>query len=97
MAAGTLDRIPVDSITARAKEVRPGHAALTLIAAVLFGVGWVVCKIFAVLWLSAAWAWTATVMGWRQAAGKPDGLAVPRSELVTEMERLRLEVKRLGG
>jgi hypothetical protein len=62
-----LDRIPVDNITARAHRARPGRAALTVIAAVLFGLGWATYKAFAVAWLAAAWCGSAVIEGWQAA------------------------------
>jgi hypothetical protein len=58
--------IPVDEITAQAREVHFWRTVLTLIAAVLFGAGWVTAKVFAVLWLAAAWSFTAVRVGWQE-------------------------------
>jgi hypothetical protein len=63
------DRVPVDSITAQAKQVRPGRAVLTFIAAMLFGLGWVTSRVFAVAWLGFAWSWTAVRVGWESGHG----------------------------
>jgi hypothetical protein len=64
-----LDRVPVDEITAQAKQVKFGRAVLTLVAAVLFGIGWVTSRAFAVLWLAFAWSWTAVRVGWESGHG----------------------------
>lgn len=61
------ERIPVDDITARARSARPGRAVLTIIAAVLFGLGWVVYKACALAWLAAAWCGSAVIEGWQSA------------------------------
>jgi len=54
-----LAKIPVDAITAQAREVRFWRTVLTVIAAVLFGLGWVTARVFAVAWLAASWSWVA--------------------------------------
>jgi len=58
--------IPVDEITRQAREVRFWRTVLTVVAAVLFGVGWVTAKAFALAWLAAAWSAVAVREGWRQ-------------------------------
>jgi hypothetical protein len=60
----------IDVISARARQARPGRVLLTMLAAVLFGLGWTVRKLFAVIWLGGAWCFFAVAEGW-QAAGKP--------------------------
>jgi len=65
-----LDRVDVDRITAEARQVRFGHTALTVIAAVLFGTGWVVAKVSGVVWLAAAWSAVAVREGWREGRGR---------------------------
>jgi hypothetical protein len=62
-----LDRFPVEEITREAREIHPGRTLLTWVAALLFGVGWLAFKAFAVLWLAAAWVFVATRKGWRAA------------------------------
>lgn len=74
----TLDQLlSVDDITAQAREISPGRTLLTWIGAVLFGVGWILHKTFALLWLAGAWAFVATREGWRD-AGKPHGTRMSR-------------------
>jgi hypothetical protein len=60
------ERIPLDEITAQAREVKFGRTLLTLIAAVLFGLGWLVAKFFGVTWLVLAWCAVAAREGWRE-------------------------------
>jgi drug/metabolite transporter superfamily protein YnfA len=67
-------RTDVDAITARAREARPGRMLLTVLAAVLFAVGWLFAqavtrteKAVGGLWLAVAWCWFAVVEGFRQA------------------------------
>jgi hypothetical protein len=64
-----LDRVPVDSITEQARQVRFWRTVLTVVAGVLFGAGWLVAKLFGVLWLAAAWCAVAVREGWREGRG----------------------------
>lgn len=65
-----LDRVPVDDITTQAREVRFGLTVLTLLAAMFYGLGWVLGK----AWLGVAWAGVAVRTGWRESR-------VPRPDL----------------
>jgi hypothetical protein len=62
-----MERVPVDRITAEAREAHPGRALLTLIAGVLYGLGWLAAKTVAVLWLAVAWSFAAVKVGWQDA------------------------------
>jgi len=66
-----LDGSRVDRITAEARDIQFGRVMLTVIAAVLFGVGWCVAKTFGVLWLAAAWSATAVKLGWQEGRRSP--------------------------
>lgn len=61
-----LQGIPVDEINARAREVHLGRTLLTVLAAVLFGLGWIVAKTVRVIWLAIAWSAVAVKVGWRE-------------------------------
>jgi len=89
------ERVPVDAITEQARAVRPGRALLTLIAGVLFGLGWVTSRLFAILWLAFIWSWTAVRVGWEAEHGLSRGRRLAAQE--SELESLRAQVKRLGG
>lgn len=65
-----LDRVPFDDITAAARQVQLSRAVLTLIAAVLYAVGWVSAKLVGGLWLAAAWSVAAVQVGWREGRGR---------------------------
>jgi hypothetical protein len=74
-----LDTVPVDRITARAREAHPGQALIALIAGVLFGLGWLAFKVVRVLWFAAVWCAFAVAEGWREArksavVPRPDGV-----------------------
>lgn len=62
----TLDQLmDTDRITREAREVQFGRTLLTIIAAVLFGLGWIVAKTFTVLWLVVTWSAVAVKLGWQ--------------------------------
>jgi len=70
------ERVPLDRIEQRARGAHPGRAALTVIAAVLFGLGWAAFKALAVAWFVVAWCGSAVAEGWvsardSQRAGAP--------------------------
>jgi hypothetical protein len=65
VAASLLERIPVAEITEQARQAHPGRAALTVVAAVLLGAGWLAARTLNVLWLGAAWMAIAVREGWR--------------------------------
>lgn len=58
-----FSRVPVEEISAQARQVRPGVAVLTVIAAVFFGAGWLAGMAV----LAVAWAAIAVREGWREA------------------------------
>ncbi|MBO0813679.1 MAG: hypothetical protein J2P30_00780 [Actinobacteria bacterium] len=60
----------LDAITAeaRAHPVRPGRAVLTVIAAVLIGIGWTAASVC----FAASWCGAAVKLGWRDARAAQD-------------------------
>lgn len=68
-----LDRVPVDRITTEAREVRFLRTLLTLVAGVLWGVGWVAGKVLGGIWLALAWSATAVKVGWIEARNAGGG------------------------
>jgi hypothetical protein len=68
-----LERVPVDEINRQARDIHFWRTVATLLAGLLFAVGWLVAKGFTVLWLGVAWTATAVKVGWQ--AGRP----VPRA------------------
>ena len=65
MTANMLDRVPLDQITQQARQVKFWRSVLTLIAGLLFGLGWVTAKGFGVTWFAAVWCGCAVREGWR--------------------------------
>ena len=72
------DRIPVDELTGRSRETRPGRAAMTVIAALGVAIGWAVGMFFRSLgwlagrtWLILAFFAETVVYGFREGAGLP--------------------------
>lgn len=62
-----LDRVPLERISAEAREVRFGRTLLLLFAGLLYGVGWVAAKACMLLWRAAAWMGVAIKVGWTEA------------------------------
>ena len=58
------ERVPLDRIEQRARHARPGRTILAVIASVLFALGWLACKAFAVTWLAVARCGSAVAEGW---------------------------------
>jgi hypothetical protein len=64
-----LTRVPVDEINREARDIHFWRTVATLLAGLLFAVGWLVAKTFTVLWLAVAWTATAVKVGYQ--AGRP--------------------------
>ncbi len=64
-----IDRVPVRAITAEARAVPLHKLLLTLIAGVLFGIGWLAAKAFMGVGFVLAWCVAAARVGWRDARG----------------------------
>jgi len=88
------DRIPLDEITADARQAKPGRAVLALIGGTLFYAGFISRKLFLVAFMSGAWLFSAVKMGWRTAGGEP--LRQPDvGQVMEENRRLRAELARV--
>lgn len=61
-----VDRVPVERISTEAREVRFWRTVLTVLAGLLFGLGWLAAKAFGLLWLAAVWSATAVKVGWQE-------------------------------
>ena len=90
-----LDRVPVDEITAQARQVRFWRTVLTVIAGALYGLGWVTARAFAIVWLAASWCWVAVREGWRASRGPSRGRQI--TSLTAERDHWRDAAKRLGA
>lgn len=62
-----LEQIPIQRITDEARQVHFGRTVLTVIAGLLFGLGWLASKTLGGLWLALAWSATAVRLGWVEA------------------------------
>lgn len=60
--ATVLSRVPVDEITAEARQSHPGRTLLTVIAAVFYLIGWLAGRTV----LAVAWCATAVKVGWQE-------------------------------
>jgi hypothetical protein len=65
--ASITRRADIDRITAEAVNVRVGRSLLTLIAALLYLVGWTAAKVSYGLWIALVWSFTAIRIGWQDA------------------------------
>lgn len=63
----TLERVPFDRITEQARQVEFTRTVLTVLAGLLYGLGWVTAKTLTGLWLVLAWSATAVRLGWVEA------------------------------
>jgi hypothetical protein len=62
-----LERVPVDRITERARQVEFTRTVLTVLAGLLYSVGWLTAKALGGIWLAVAWSATAVRVGWSEA------------------------------
>lgn len=70
-----LERVPVERITAEAREIRLGRTLLTLLAGLFYVLGWLAAKIVNVVWFAAAWSFTAVKVGWVEGRAAAAGQA----------------------
>jgi uncharacterized membrane protein YedE/YeeE len=61
-----LDRDRTTRITREARDIHFWRTVLAVLAGVLFGLGWVVAKVFGVAWLALTWTATAVRLGWQE-------------------------------
>lgn len=72
MAVALVERVPVDRITRQAKDVHFWRLVATLLAGLLWVLGWAAARTCAVAWRAIAWAAVAVQVGWSDAR-RPDG------------------------
>jgi hypothetical protein len=63
--------LDIGRISEEAKQLQFGRGLLTIIAAILYAIGWTARKVFVVAWLVISWSYAAVRLGWREAAPKP--------------------------
>ena len=101
MTAGVLDRVPVDEINKRFREISLGHILLTIVGAIVIAVAWCAAKVLLLAWF-LLWGWikwvaAAFMVGWDAAAKSTKLESKPsRESLMAEIDRLRLENARLS-
>lgn len=59
------ERVPLDDITAQARQVKFGRLLLTIFASVLFAIGWLAARTF----FCIAWCSVAVKVGWKEGRG----------------------------
>lgn len=64
----------ISEVDAEARTLKPGAAALTVVVAPFFALGWLVGLVARAAWFVVAFAWTASVVGFRTARPKTRGL-----------------------
>lgn len=62
-----LERVPVDRITDKAREIRFSRSVVVALCGLLYALGWIAAKAFGLLWFSAVWVGAAVVVGWTDA------------------------------
>lgn len=67
MAVTWVQRVPVDRINEQATQLRFWRTVATVLAGLLWGLGWLAAKGCAVAWLAIAWAVAAVRVGWADA------------------------------
>lgn len=65
--ASVVDRVPTAEIRVQAQQVHLGRALLTLLAGLLYAVGWLAGKTVTVGALVVLWSAAAVKVGWREA------------------------------
>lgn len=62
-----LDDALTDRITVEARETHFWRSVLTVVAGLLYGLGWISYRTLAVAWFVVAWCAAAVKVGWREA------------------------------
>ena len=58
-------------ISTEARDVHFGRTVLTILATLLFGLGWIAAKAVTLTWLALAWSATAIKVGWQEGRKLP--------------------------
>ncbi|MEU0040237.1 hypothetical protein [Streptomyces sp. NPDC006333] len=67
MAVTWIPGVPVDQVTEQARQMRFWRTVATVLAGLLWGVGWLAAKGCALAWLALAWVVVAVRVGWADA------------------------------
>jgi hypothetical protein len=86
MAASLLERVPVEGITAQARQVRFWQTIGAVLATVLLGSAFLAARLLSTLWLGTAWCAVAVRAGWREGRSPEWSAAVQRRQ---EQRRIR--------
>jgi hypothetical protein len=62
----TVDTVVLDRITTQARQIRFSRVLLTVVASLLYGIGWITARAFGVLWLALTWSAVAVKVGWQE-------------------------------
>lgn len=62
-----LDRVPIEQISAEARQIRFRRILLVVLAGLFYGLGWAAAKTLGAVWLGLAWVATAVKVGWVEA------------------------------
>jgi len=69
--ATVLERVPVDRITAEARDVQLARTLLTLVAGFFYVLGWLAGKAVGVVLGAVVWCFAAMKVGWQEARATP--------------------------
>jgi hypothetical protein len=66
--ATVVDRVSTEArrVEFTAVAVSAIRTLLTVVAGVLYGVGWIAARVFAAAWLCLVWSATAVRLGWQE-------------------------------
>lgn len=62
-----FDATALERIQTQAKEIDPLKVALAVVASIPYILGWVISKVFTVVWVVISWAVAAGKVGWQDA------------------------------
>lgn len=95
MTTSVLDRVPVEQITARARQFRFGRFVASLITLPFMLAGWIAAKTVPQVWFGIKCLAAAAEYGWQSANGP--SVRAQNKMLLAEVDELRKAVERLGG
>lgn len=62
-----FDAAALERIQTQARDIDPVKVAVGIVAAIPYVLGWVVAKVFTVVWIVISWAAAAAMVGWTDA------------------------------